>query len=232
MSLREIVLDTETTGLDPADGHRIIEICGLELIGHLPTGRVFHTLVHPERDVPEDALRVHGLSSELLSGAPLFSAVVDDFLSFVAEAPLVIHNAEFDLKFLNFELARAGKPHFPLERGIDTIALAKKRFPGSRYSLDELCRRFNIDLSLRAKHGARIDAELLAEVYLELLGGRQARLALAPADAGLAAVNFVRVARLRPATLAPRLTVDEQERHARFIGALEGDVIWAWNVAA
>ena len=149
MTVREIVLDTETTGLDPADGHRIIEICCLELVGHLPTGRVFHTLVHPERDIPEDSLRIHGLSAEILSDAPVFASVADDFLAFVAEAPLVIHNAEFDLKFLNFELTRAGRPHLTGERGIDTITLAKKRFPGARYSLDELCRRFNIDLSAR-----------------------------------------------------------------------------------
>jgi DNA polymerase-3 subunit epsilon len=227
MSVREVVLDTETTGLDPADGHRIIEICCLELIGHLPTGKVFHTLVHPERDIPEDALQVHGLSAETLSSAPVFSAIADDFLSFVADAPLVIHNAEFDLKFLNFELARAGKPHLSVERGVDTIALAKKRFPGSRYSLDELCRRFNIDLSVRAKHGARIDAELLAEVYLELLGGRQVRLALAPGDTAAPTIQVERNPRLRPALLPPRLTVEERERHARFIAALDGDVIWA-----
>ena len=228
MSVREVVLDTETTGLDPGEGHRIIEICCVELVGHLPTGRVFHTLIHPERDIPEDALRVHGLSAETLSGAPLFSAIVDDFLTFVAEAPLVIHNAEFDLKFLNFELARAGKQHLPSERGIDTIALAKKRFPGSRYSLDELCRRFSIDLSSRTKHGARIDAELLAEVYLELLGGRQVRLALAPGDAAVATVHVERIPRLRPAPLPPRLTIDERERHGRFIASLEGDVVWGW----
>jgi DNA polymerase-3 subunit epsilon len=228
VSVREVVLDTETTGLDPTEGHRIIEICCLELVGHLPTGRVFHTLVHPEREIPEDALRVHGLSADTLSGAPVFAAIADDFLSFVAEAPLVIHNAEFDLKFLNFELTRAGKPHLAVERGIDTIALAKKRFPGSRYSLDELCRRFNIDLSLRTKHGARIDAELLAEVYLELLGGRQVRLALSPGDAPVAIVQIERIPRLRPAPLAARLSASERERHAHFVAALEGDVIWTW----
>jgi DNA polymerase-3 subunit epsilon len=229
MSVREIVLDTETTGLDPAEGHRIIEVCCLELVGHLPTGRVFHTLVHPERDIPEDALRVHGLSAQMLSDAPLFSAIADDFLAFVGSSPLVIHNAEFDLKFLNFELSRAGKQCLASERGIDTIALAKKRFPGARYSLDELCRRFNIDLSGRAKHGARIDAELLAEVYLELLGGRQVRLALAPGDAVAPPTEqVIRIPRPRPAPLPPRLTVEEHERHARFVAALDGDVIWAW----
>jgi DNA polymerase-3 subunit epsilon len=230
MTLREVVLDTETTGLDPADGHRIIEICCLELVGHLPTGRAFHTFVHPERDIPEDSLRVHGLTAEALAGAPVFSAVADDFLAFVAEAPLVIHNAEFDLRFLNFELNRAGKKLLSVERGIDTIGLAKKRFPGARYSLDELCRRFNIDLSVRVKHGARIDAELLAEVYLELLGGRQVRLALAPGDAVAPTMApIIRIPRLRPAPLVPRLTAEECDKHARFITALEGDVIWAWN---
>jgi len=230
VSVREIVLDTETTGLDPSDGHRIIELCCVELVGHLPTGRVFHTLIQPERDIPEDSVRIHGLSADKLVDAPVFASVVEDFLSFVADAPLVIHNAEFDLKFLNSELSRAGKPLLTIERGIDTIALAKKRFPGARYSLDELCRRFNIDLSLRTKHGARIDAELLAEVYLELLGGRQVRLALAPGDAGAPRIEQVaRVPRPRPTPLAERLTAFEREMHARFVAALEGDVIWAWG---
>ena len=230
MTVREVVLDTETTGLDPTDGHRIIEICCVELVGHLPTGRVFHTLVHPERDIPEDALRVHGLSAQILAEAPVFASVADEFLAFVADAPLVIHNAEFDLKFLNFELARAGKASLPADRGIDTITLAKKRFPGARYSLDELCRRFSIDLSVRTKHGARIDAELLAEVYLELLGGRQVRLALSPGDAAAAAIeHVVRIPRPRPTSLPERLTALERELHARFIAALEGDVIWAWG---
>jgi len=227
--MREIVLDTETTGLDPADGHRIIEICCLELEGHLPTGKVFHTLVHPERDVPEDALRVHGLSIGKLSNAPVFARVADEFLSFIADAPLIIHNAEFDLKFLNWELQLAGKPSLSQNRGIDTIALAKKRFPGARYSLDELCRRFNIDLTARARHGARIDAELLAQVYLELIGGRQVRLALAPGDARALTLDIVRVARIRPVPLAERLAPSEREAHARFIASeLDGDVIWRW----
>jgi DNA polymerase-3 subunit epsilon len=230
VSVREIILDTETTGLDPSDGHRIIELCCLELVGHLPTGRVFHTLVQPERDIPEDSVRVHGLTAEKLADAPVFASVVDEFLSFVADAPLVIHNAEFDLRFLNHELTRVGKPLLTADRGIDTIAIAKKRFPGARYSLDELCRRFNIDLSVRIKHGARIDAELLAEVYLELLGGRQVRLALSPGDAVAARSEQVaRVARPRPTPLAERITAIEREIHARFVAALEGDVIWAWG---
>jgi len=232
VTIREIVLDTETTGLDPVDGHRIIEICCVELLGHLPTGRVFHTLVQPERDIPEDSVRIHGLSAEVLVGAPVFASVVDEFLAFVADAPLVIHNAEFDLKFLNFELARAGKPHLANEGGIDTIALAKKRFPGARYSLDELCRRFNIDLSIRTKHGARIDAELLAQVYLELIGGRQVRLALSPGDVDAMisrTENIIRVHRPRLMPLGIRLTVEERENHARFVAKLDGDVIWAWG---
>jgi DNA polymerase-3 subunit epsilon len=191
---------------------------------------VFHTLVQPERDIPEDSVRVHGLSADKLVDAPVFASVADDFLAFISDAPLVIHNAEFDLKFLNFELSRAGKSHLRNERGVDTIALAKKRFPGARYSLDELCRRFNIDLSVRTKHGARIDAELLAEVYLELLGGRQVRLALAPGDSVAPRIEqAARIPRPRPAPLAERITALERELHARFVAALDGDVIWAWG---
>ena len=228
--MREIVLDTETTGLDPAEGHRIIEICCLELDNHLPTGKVYHTLLQPERDIPEESVRVHGLTSEKLADAPLFVGIADDLLAFLGDAPLVIHNAEFDLKFLNAEFARIERPLLPRARGVDTIALAKRRFPGSRYSLDELCRRFNIDLTVRAKHGARIDAELLAQVYLELVGGRQARLALAPGDTNTSGMGLVRVARDRPQALPERLTPEERETHARFVaGDLQGDVIWSWG---
>jgi len=226
--MREIVLDTETTGLDPADGHRVIEICCLELESHIPTGKNFHTLVQPERDVPEEVVRVHGISADKLVGAPVFAAIADDFLAFIGDSPLVIHNAEFDLKFLNSELARLEREPLPSSRGIDTIGLAKRRFPGARYSLDELCRRFNIDLSARAKHGAMIDAQLLAQVYLELIGGRQARLQLAPGDArGAELMNVERQARPRPSPLPERLTVEEREAHARFVASqLEGDVVW------
>jgi DNA polymerase-3 subunit epsilon len=228
--MREIVLDTETTGLDPSDGHRIIELCCLELDNHLPTGRVYHTLVQPERDIPEDSVRVHGLTAEKLADAPVFAAIADELLGFIGDSRLVIHNAEFDLKFLNAEFAKLSQPPLPPDRGVDTIAIAKRRFPGARYSLDELCRRFNIDLSGRAKHGARIDAELLAQVYLELVGGRQARLALAPGDSGGLGMSFLRVARPRLQALLPRLSVEERETHARFVaGDLEGDVIWTWG---
>jgi DNA polymerase-3 subunit epsilon len=228
--MREIVLDTETTGLDPTSGHRIIEICCLELENHVPTDRVFHKLVHPERDIPEESSRVHGITLEKLEHAPLFGAIADELLAFIGDAPLVIHNAEFDLKFLNAEFERIGRLPLPPSRGIDTIALAKRRFPGARYSLDELCRRFGIDLSVRSKHGARVDSELLAEVYIELIGGRQARLQLLPGEGVLlASTNIIRIPRPRPTPLPERIDAAEREAHARFIAAeLDGDVLWAY----
>jgi DNA polymerase-3 subunit epsilon len=231
--MREIALDTETTGLDPAQGHRIIEICCIELENHLPTDQVFHTLVNPERDVPEEATRVHGITNEKLTDAPLFADLADDFLAFIGEAPLVIHNAEFDLKFLNAELGRLEKQPLPLSRGIDTIEIAKRRFPGARYSLDELCRRFSIDLSVRTLHSAKVDTELLAKVYLELIGGRQADLQLAPWESkgSHAQGDEVRAAaRQRPNPLPSRLSAAERERHARFTTSeLKGDVVWRWG---
>lgn len=170
--MREIVVDTETTGLDPTGGHRIVEIAAIELFHHVPTGRTFHCYVNPERDMPEDAYAVHGLTVDFLSGHPVFAAVADEFLEFVAGDQLVIHNAEFDIAFLNAELARLGRPAMT-SPAVDTLSLARRRFPGSPASLDALCRRFSIDLSARDKHGAEIDCALLAEVYVELLGGRQ-----------------------------------------------------------
>lgn len=227
--MREIVIDTETTGLDPAEGHRIVEIACLELENYVPTGRSYRVLVHPERDIPEDALRVHGISLEALTDAPAFADIADDFLAFIGDAPLVIHNAEFDLKFLNAELALTGRAAIAAARGIDTIAIAKRRFPGARYSLDELCRRFGIDLTAREKHGALIDAELLAQVYLELIGGRQTRLHLAPGDAARVGVAVVRTARARPVPLPDLIGAAEREAHARFVAAeLGGDAIWRW----
>ncbi len=171
--MREIVLDTETTGLDPENGDRIVEIGCLELENHLPTGRTYHQYVNPERDMPDAAFAVHGLSSEFLAEHPVFAEVVDGFLEFIGDAPLVIHNAEFDLRFLNAELARLSRPAIPTSRAIDTVQLARSRFPGAQVSLDALCRRFEIDLSEREKHGALVDVRLLAAVYLELVGGRQ-----------------------------------------------------------
>jgi DNA polymerase III subunit epsilon len=177
--MREIVLDTETTGLDPAEGHRIVEIACLELINHLPTGKTYQCYLNPERDMPDDALAVHGLTSAFLADKPKFDGVADAFLAFLGDAPLVIHNADFDLKFLNAELAHASRPAFPPERAIDTLSLARRKFPGAQASLDALCKRFEIDTSARTHHGALIDCDLLSKVYLELIGGRQAMLELA-----------------------------------------------------
>ncbi|MDB5407180.1 MAG: polymerase subunit epsilon [Rhodospirillales bacterium] len=192
--MREIVLDTETTGLDPSDGHRIVEIACVELFNHMPTGKFLHKYCNPERDMPEEAFAVHGLSADFLSGHPTFEMHVDEFLAFVAEDRLIIHNAEFDLKFLNAELRRIGRPILacPYE---DTLTLARRRFPGAQASLDALCRRFEIDLSNRTKHGAHVDCELLAAVYLELIGGRQPGLDFV-VDAALAAAT--RIAMERP----------------------------------
>ncbi len=177
--MREIVLDTETTGLDPATGDRMVEIGCIELMHRLPTGREFHRYMNPERDMPEEAFRVHGLSSEFLADKPLFAEVAEDFLLFIGDAPLVIHNASFDMKFINAELTRIGLDAIPMSRAFDTVAMARAKFPGSPASLDALCKRFSIDLAVRDKHGALVDSQLLAAVYLALLGGRQSALELA-----------------------------------------------------
>ena len=171
--MREIVLDTETTGLDPAEGHRLVEIGCIELANHLPTGRTFQTYLNPLRDVPHEAVRVHGLTTEFLKNHPLFSERVDAFLEFIGDATLVIHNAEFDMKFINAELKSCGFKPLPMSRAIDTVLIAREKFPGQPANLDALCRRFNIDNTERKLHGALLDSELLAEVYLELIGGRQ-----------------------------------------------------------
>ncbi|HEV2303600.1 MAG TPA: DNA polymerase III subunit epsilon [Stellaceae bacterium] len=191
--MREVVLDTETTGLDPAEGHRIVEIACHELLGHIPTGRVFHRYIDPGRDVPEEARAIHGLTAEFLAAHPAFAEVADELLDFIGGDPLVIHNAEFDLAFLNAELLRLGRG--PVGAGhVDTLALARTRFPGAPASLDALCRRFEIDLSGRVQHGAEIDGALLAAVYLELLGGKQPGLDFAP-TLGVAVAAAARVAR-------------------------------------
>ena len=179
--MREIVIDTETTGLDPTSGHRVVEIAAIELLHHVPTGRKFHCYVNPERDMPADAYAVHGLSAEFLAGHPSFAGVVGDFLAFIGDDPLVIHNAEFDIAFLNAELVRAGLQALS-SPFVDTLSMARKRYPGAPASLDALCRRFDIDLSVREKHGADIDCGLLANVYVELLGGRQPGLDFAVID--------------------------------------------------
>lgn len=181
--MREIVLDTETTGLDPFSGHRVVEIGCVELINHMRTGSYFHSYLNPERAMPAEAEAVHGLSDSFLKDKPKFSEVAGSFLEFIGDSPLVIHNAAFDMKFINWELDQVERPQIEMARAIDTVLIARKKFPGQPASLDALCKRFSIDLSVRTKHGALLDSELLAEVYLELLGGRQASLGLASSDA-------------------------------------------------
>jgi len=171
--MREIVLDTETTGLDPADGHRVLEIGAVEILHQSLTGKVFHVLINPERDVPQDAVRVHGHNFAVLKDKPVFASVVEDFLAFIGDSKLVIHNAEFDMRFVNAELARLGLAAIGMDRVVDTLALARKRHPGAPASLDALCDRYRIDRSRRVRHGALLDAEILVEVYCELMGGRQ-----------------------------------------------------------
>jgi DNA polymerase-3 subunit epsilon len=228
--MREIVFDTETTGFEPNDGHRIVEIGCVELMDHLPTGRTYQAYLNPERDVPIESQRVHGLSNEFLADKALFAHVHEEFLEFLGDATLVIHNASFDIKFINAELKRVGRPAIPLARAIDTIEIAKRKFPGARYSLDELCKRFTIDLSARSKHGALLDAQLTAEVYLELIGGRQRGLMLAPVEIAAArtADEMVRPARQRPTPLAPLITALELQAHAAFVTRELGDKA-LWN---
>lgn len=222
--MREVVLDTETTGLDPDQGHRIIEVACVELQNHLPTGRYYQQYVHPERDMPEEAFQVHGLSAGFLAGYPVFADIAEGFLAFIADAPLVIHNAAFDLGFLNAELKAAGHRPLPFDRAIDTVALARRRFPGAQVSLDALCRRFEIDNSGRALHGALLDCQLLAEVYLELRGGRQPGFDLA--GAGTPAAGQAAAAerpKRPPRPHAP--TAPERAAHEVFVNRMS-DPIW------
>jgi DNA polymerase-3 subunit epsilon len=227
---REIVLDTETTGFEPHLGHRLVEIACLEIEDFIPTGRSFHTYVDPCRDMPPEAQRVHGLSAAFLTGKPRFEhkEVAEAFLDFVADAPIVAHNAGFDRAFINFELERCARGVLHEARWVDTLALAKQRFPGMHNSLDALCKRFRISLSEREKHGALIDAKLLAAVYLELKGGRERRLELTSA----AMITAVAAARQnvygeRPRPLPPRSTDMERQIHASFVrDVLKNDELW------
>ncbi|HEX4160001.1 MAG TPA: DNA polymerase III subunit epsilon [Rhizomicrobium sp.] len=228
--MREIVVDTETTGLDPLDGHRIIEIGCVELFDHVPTGNTFHHYLNPERLIPPEAQRVHGLTDEFLAEKPLFAGVVGELLDFFGDAPLVIHNASFDLKFLNAEFQRLSRPAISAARAIDTIEIAKAKLPGARYSLDELCKRFGIDLSGRGRHGALIDAELTARVYLELVGGRQTRLRLAPRDSAEVINIAIVAARQRQEPLPSRLDPVQAAAHADFVAReLGSDAVWNWH---
>lgn len=221
--MREIILDTETTGLDPKSGDRIVEIGCVETHHHIPTGRTWHAYVNPERDMPQEAFAVHGLSEEFLSAKPVFAELVSDFLEFIGDAPLVIHNADFDMRFLNAELDRLGFPALPKARAVDTVSLARQRFPGAQVNLDALCRRFEVDLSRRDKHGALLDAELLAEVYLNLRGGRQPGLELASGDGGDSGGVAVERQYREPRPHAP--SAEEQAAHAALVETLS-EPIW------
>ncbi len=238
--MREIVLDTETTGFDPFSGDRIVEIGAVELLNHMPTGNTFHEYMNPERSMPAEAFAVHGIGPDLLEppqkpepGAvtlrdkPVFAKIGQKFLDFVQASKLILHNPSFDMKFLNFELERMGLPKLPMEQAVDTLAMARQRFPGSPATLDALCRRFNIDNSNRTLHGALLDSEILADVYLELIGGRQP-------DFGLSTQTSSKSVEVeddwrpqpRPAPLPSRLTVEEQAAHAEFVAKRGEDALW------
>jgi DNA polymerase-3 subunit epsilon len=223
--MREIVLDTETTGLDPAAGHRIVEIGCVELFNTIPTGQTYHVYLDPERDMPEEAFRVHGISAEFLAGKPKFAEIAEAFLAFLGDAPLIAHNAEFDMRFINAELAAQGIAAIATERVIDTLVLARRRYPGAANSLDALCQRYGIDLSRRSKHGALLDSEILAEVYAELLGGRQTSLSLDP-SAMERALTPATARRDRDEALVPLLTAAELAAHAAFIESLGPKALW------
>ena len=226
--MREIVLDTETTGFEPSEGHRIVEIGAIELENHLPTGRTYHQYLNPERPMPSEAFEVHGLGDDFLRDKPLFRDCAHAFVAFIGEARLVIHNASFDMKFMNAELKAVGMPTLPDSRALDTLLIARQKFPGASASLDALCRRFGVDNSNRVKHGALLDCELLAEVYLELIGGRQPGLMLATAGAGTArsGVTIAATPRVRPAPLPPRLSDEEAAAHEAFIAKIGDAAIW------
>jgi len=225
---REIVLDTETTGLSPETGDRIVEIGGVELLNHIPTGRHIHLYLNPERDMPEEAFRVHGLSAEFLAGKPKFAEKVDEFLEFIGDATLVIHNAPFDMGFLRHELDRLGRANLTNEV-IDTVMVARGRHPGARVSLDALCKHYGIDNSRRTLHGALLDSEILADVYLELIGGRQTGLALVAETYVETGIDFhAAPARQRPVPLARRISEAELEAHFKLVATLGEDALWKY----
>ncbi|MDA8859940.1 DNA polymerase III subunit epsilon [Paracoccaceae bacterium] len=227
--MREIVLDTETTGLDPIQGDRIVEIGAVELFNHMPTGETYHQYINPQRLMPQEAFAVHGLGDDFLRDKPTFAKIAADFLAFIGGSRLVIHNAAFDMKFLNAELRWVDRPQIPSDQALDTLAIARKRFPGSPVSLDALCRRFNINNTVRTLHGALLDSEILAEVYLELIGGRQPDLTLAArAEAPQQSVSNSQDWRpmQRPAPLPGRLSDSERTRHSEFIAVLGAAPVW------
>jgi DNA polymerase-3 subunit epsilon len=225
--LREIVLDTETTGTDPASGDRVVEIGCVELLNHIPTGRTYHVYLNPQRAMSAGAQAVHGLSDDFLKDKPVFAAIAEEFVAFLSGGRLIIHNAAFDVGFLNAEFARTGHPTIALNQVVDTLALARRKHPGASNSLDALCSRYGIDNSRRTKHGALLDAEILAEVYIELIGGKQADLGLSVGPlATVAKANAAASREMRPRTIVSRLTDAEREAHEAFIRTLKGDVLW------
>jgi DNA polymerase-3 subunit epsilon len=223
--MREIVLDTETTGLDPLRGDRLVEIGCVEMFNHMPTGQTYHVYLNPERAMPQEAFAVHGLSSEFLADKPLFAAVAEDFIAFIGDAPLIIHNASFDIGFINMELDRLKRAAIPRDRLVDTLMLARRKHPGVSNRLDDLCSRYAIDNSRRTKHGALLDAELLAEVYIDLIGARQSSLILAETQSSsIRIVDTPR--RVRDVPLPPRLTAEETEAHRAFVATLGDKPLW------
>lgn len=223
MAIREVALDTETTGLDPGAGHRLVELACLELVDHVPSGRNFHKYVNPERGMPPEAEAIHGLSAGFLADYPVFADIAEEFLDFIAADRLIIHNAEFDIRFLNAELTRLERPPLSIARTIDTVQLARRKFPGAQVNLDALCRRFGIDLSDREKHGALIDTELLARVYLELIGGRQAKLALDADARARTTPETPNTPVIRPPR-AHAASAAEQAEHAALLDRLEAPI--------
>ena len=224
--MREIVLDTETTGFEPGEGDRIVEIGAVELVNHVATGKVYHQYINPERSMPDGAFQVHGLGDDFLKDFPVFKEIGQAFLDFIGDAKLVIHNAAFDMKFLNAELEWMGLPRLPQDRAVDTLAIARSKYPGSPASLDALCRRFGVDNTARTKHGALLDSEILAEVYLELIGGRQPAMSLVSERSTQRSETGDWVARPRPQRLPPRITDTEAAAHAAFVEALGDGALW------
>ncbi len=224
--MREIVLDTETTGLDPLDGHRLVEVGCVELVNRIPSGQTFQAYFNPQRGMPAEAFAVHGLSEEFLKDKPFFAEMADDLIAFLGDAPLVIHNAAFDLGFLNAELERAGKPLIARERMVDTLLIARRKHPGGSNRLDDLCVRYAIDNSRRTKHGALLDAELLAEVYVELIGARQAQLVLSQASVSGQAIGEPIIVRERLVPLVAVITAEERAAHRAFVATLGDNAIW------
>ncbi|MBL8791684.1 MAG: DNA polymerase III subunit epsilon [Rhizobiales bacterium] len=229
---REIILDTETTGISPAEGHRIVEIGAIELLNHVPTGRTFHVYINPERDMPKEAEAVHGLSSAFLKDKPVFKAIAQDFLDFLGDAVLVIHNAGFDMAFINAELSYLDLPAIDMGQVVDTLAMARRKHPMASNSLDALCKRYGIDNSKRTRHGALLDAELLADVYIELLGGRQTALNLVGTGGvadriSISVTKITSVVQPRPEPLAPRLSEEERKAHQALVESLGPTALWS-----